>query len=572
MMDIFLQAGSLICSLLLTVSAVQLWRSRRRVKLRLSELEELSRSERIRQQRLVELSRVNAAQQFEVRWLTALAELQALPQQIYALLAEHADELRIGAWFVNTTGNVLHGNNASQRFTTCMAFSHQGLNRLQSRITPRKLYHQQDYYLIPGETTPDHTHFALFPCEETPHGRAFLCLTALPKITGDQKIDQALLARLCRQIPSVALTGASEERDVLLSEFDLIRDMLTLRTLTDEEFESPRVMLEEFLSRLAELTHFQRASVYRIDEDKPSTFELLASGGISVSPQDDLAWMDREVIWLKAPNPSPSSVIWLDPSDSKNTKANFPLASGLIVRDHTDAHDGSSDWTCLILSSRKPNLQSELKTELAKWSAQFLPQTFRKAMSRLQAEERARRDGLTRLANRQTFDSELSRSLSFCLAQQFPCSLLLLDLDHFKSINDEHGHPVGDAVLQAVAATISRIVDQMRVADRLLAARFGGEEFAVLLPEIPLAGAQRIAEQIRQAIESQGHPLQKGWLNLTTSVGVACSSLHGETAAELIQAADQALYAAKHRGRNTVCTAGTKQLPSTAELAPSPAH
>jgi diguanylate cyclase (GGDEF)-like protein len=171
-------------------------------------------------------------------------------------------------------------------------------------------------------------------------------------------------------------------------------------------------------------------------------------------------------------------------------------------------------------------------------------------------EDRARRDALTQTANRHAFDAELEKLLRRCSQEAAPCSLLLLDVDHFKSINDQHGHLVGDAALKAIAQAVQQTVHHGRATDRPLVARYGGEEFAVLLPDLPLSAALRIAEEIRLAIERLRIPLARGELRVTASLGASASPEHGDQPQPLLHAADQALYAAKRAGRNRVLAAG----------------
>ncbi|WP_308431432.1 GGDEF domain-containing response regulator [Chitinilyticum piscinae] len=155
-------------------------------------------------------------------------------------------------------------------------------------------------------------------------------------------------------------------------------------------------------------------------------------------------------------------------------------------------------------------------------------------------------DPLTQLANRRHFSEAFTQE---CLRQQrtrHPLSLILLDIDHFKSINDEHGHAVGDVCLQEVASVIA--ASPYRTAD--LAARIGGEEFAILLPETDLDGASVIAERIRGNVASRiiRHPDKPLQLQVTVSLGVA-SSMNGNES-QLYESADRQLYQAKANGRN----------------------
>lgn len=164
-----------------------------------------------------------------------------------------------------------------------------------------------------------------------------------------------------------------------------------------------------------------------------------------------------------------------------------------------------------------------------------------------QAHTAAMTDALTGLPNRRAFGVALAGAL----AGPGPLSVALLDIDHFKKINDSQGHPAGDAVLRNLAQCIG---DWLRETDH--AARIGGEEFAVLLPRVGLEEAVRLAEQLRRAIAAERFLTAdgKGRFNVSVSVGVA-ERQHGEGEAALIARADAALYEAKRGGRDRVARA-----------------
>jgi diguanylate cyclase (GGDEF)-like protein len=156
-------------------------------------------------------------------------------------------------------------------------------------------------------------------------------------------------------------------------------------------------------------------------------------------------------------------------------------------------------------------------------------------------------DGLTGLANRRTLDEELA--LEWRRADRVGESLafVLLDLDNFKGVNDTHGHPAGDAVLRAVGGILAAGVRQVD-----LAGRYGGEEFALVLPETDLTGALKLAERLRAALEAAPIELPGGEkLHTTASFGVAVKDTLA-TPDGLVSAADEALYAAKRAGKNRV--------------------
>ncbi len=162
-------------------------------------------------------------------------------------------------------------------------------------------------------------------------------------------------------------------------------------------------------------------------------------------------------------------------------------------------------------------------------------------------------DGLTGVHNRRYFESRCLEEVQAARRNQQPLVCLLLDVDHFKRINDTHGHPAGDAVLRYVARLIRA---QLRGSD--VVARYGGEEFVMLLPATPLSAALETAERIRRVIAAQSMPVQVAEpLRISVSIGAALLPGEGEAdaavlAAALVQRADQALYAAKQGGRNRV--------------------
>ena len=172
---------------------------------------------------------------------------------------------------------------------------------------------------------------------------------------------------------------------------------------------------------------------------------------------------------------------------------------------------------------------------------------------RLQEKEKshAARDGLTGLYNRRAFDERLAeiRAAEDRLANG-SFALMMLDLDHFKQLNDTYGHPAGDAALRNTARAIQKLI---RGAD--IAARYGGEEFTVIMPNTDEAGALKTADRIRRTIERDQVIFEAARISLTASIGVACWPKHAKESKALLAAADRALYAAKESGRNRVASA-----------------
>jgi diguanylate cyclase (GGDEF)-like protein len=166
------------------------------------------------------------------------------------------------------------------------------------------------------------------------------------------------------------------------------------------------------------------------------------------------------------------------------------------------------------------------------------------------ATQSALRDPLTDTGNRIAMDQTLQREIELARRHMQPLSLLMLDIDHFKQINDTHGHSAGDDVLKAVAASIK---NQLRNVDMVF--RYGGEEFLILLSNTSREAAALVGERLRSAAQTEDYPADGCTVELTVSLG--CSTLlPGESADSLLRRADSALYVAKREGRNRLTMAG----------------
>lgn len=227
-----------------------------------------------------------------------------------------------------------------------------------------------------------------------------------------------------------------------------------------------------------------------------------------------------------------------------------PLGDGLVMSltDITELMIAN-----LTLQSRAATLALEIGRERA----------TRRALSHEigQREERERElrrlaetDPLTALLNRRSFTEKANAEIAACEADGKDASLIIVDLDHFKSVNDNHGHAAGDAVIRAFA---DLLLGRVRP-ERDLVGRFGGEEFAVFLPRTSAAGALKVARRIQDALASRQLPVSEtSALQVTASLGIA-TRRSGESLADFIARADTALYRAKHEGRNCVRLAGAE--------------
>ncbi len=220
--------------------------------------------------------------------------------------------------------------------------------------------------------------------------------------------------------------------------------------------------------------------------------------------------------------------------------------------------EGILGFICLPLSSRADRLgviyfyrgdrdsfepeEIELLTIFARLAAQAVEN----ARLHAQVDREARTDALTGLLNRRVFERRLDEEQRRAQRYGKPYALMMIDIDHFKSINDSYGHPAGDAVLKAVGRVL---MEQFRDVDVI--ARYGGEEFAVILPEISGVTAKAVAERVRRAIATTPFALPDGReIGVTVSIGVSCYPNCAADATAAVGTADQALYTAKQAGRN----------------------
>jgi two-component system, cell cycle response regulator len=175
-----------------------------------------------------------------------------------------------------------------------------------------------------------------------------------------------------------------------------------------------------------------------------------------------------------------------------------------------------------------------------------LDEAFQRQMS-----ESALRDGLTRAYNKRYLTERLESEVQYALRHDTPVSLIFLDIDHFKRINDVHGHQAGDHVLVQLATLAMSILGEDEVF-----ARYGGEEFAVISRGMDVAAAQALSERIRASVEAHPFVFGDATIPVTISVGVSRAPGPGiATSVDMVARADEALYAAKRAGRNRVCVA-----------------
>ena len=200
---------------------------------------------------------------------------------------------------------------------------------------------------------------------------------------------------------------------------------------------------------------------------------------------------------------------------------------------------GSWDWTREVMEGLLPETSSQRALEL------LSARTEQLQAANAELALQARSDPLTGLLNRRGLDAQFAFALALARRSGRPLSLVSVDVDHFKRINDTYGHAQGDQVLQHLAQTL-----QQRVRSSDLVARLGGEEFVALLPDTDIASAHAVAEELRMAVAAQQHPVVG---SIRISIGISMLRPGEDTPTALLERADAALYEAKRQGRNRVC-------------------
>lgn len=284
----------------------------------------------------------------------------------------------------------------------------------------------------------------------------------------------------------------------------------------------------------------RRAALWYLRDNRPLGLLLKEPGGeVRPVPVPPMARADRVAAAAWEGN-FPHLVRRLDYDEDPVACGLLPDASNVIVLPlHIDG-----DLSGLVLLEHGGNpLNARIPRRTLLVLVQFVAHAALALRNARLLAERSRLavlDGLTGLANRRELDRVLEREASRSERSGEPLSLIVFDVDHFKSVNDTRGHLGGDEVLRAIAAVLRESVRDMD-----LAARYGGEEFAAVLPRCDLPGAARVAERVAAGISKR--PDLEG---VTVSAGVATMPLNAGTPVGLVAAADEALYESKHNGRN----------------------
>lgn len=365
-----------------------------------------------------------------------------------------------------------------------------------------------------------------------------------------------------RELVERVLSGVSNHvrvktaQEAQEQELRVTREILELRSIVDLEFRSPTEMLQEFLDHLVKVTGFHQAGLYLQQGSSHGLDLQLLIRHSSPLTRDAAAQWDTGEAYLAQCALNDPEVKCRGTELLKRMFDGVDIPFGEAVTapmTHRTTRVGT-----LCLTRVSPARVTQADVELIEWAAEYLLETILRTADRAVIEEQARRDALTGLANRHAFDAAIVEHVQYALRTGRECSLVLFDIDRFKSINDRYGHLAGDEALRRVASVAREEVEsRLRDGDHPLVARYGGEEIALILPSIGLGGALRIAHAIRERVEAISVTHDGVTFQLTVSGGVATAPMHARTVRQLITAADGALYHAKGNGRNRIEAPGS---------------
>ena len=370
------------------------------------------------------------------------------------------------------------------------------------------------------------------------------------------ELVQRLCAGLARHLESLE-SHALQDQELRVS-----ADRLALRNLFDHQLETPLQMTQQFV----------RSLQTRLNADCAVLFYARSADGTEAAPiasSANIPWGARE-LWQRSNELVANGVAdrsgstLFDEYSLLGLGLQETLRSAILAPVATPSKPIGT--LCLTRSAGTPfTLQQQ---NLVQWAVELYVEKLAVLVQHTEDTRLARLDSVTQIANRRAFDSELERELTIAYATSSELSLILFDIDRFKSVNDSLGHPAGDHVLRAFGDILRDCLSHLRAGDRALCARWGGDEFAVILPGMGPLGAARIGELIRQHLLQSKIHWQGSKLNITVSGGFATYPENGLTAEQLIATADAALFKAKAGGRNAISWPDLSRVsPIAAQLA-----
>jgi diguanylate cyclase (GGDEF)-like protein len=405
------------------------------------------------------------------------------------------------------------------------------------------------YYAGPEDVTD----LCVIPLMDGPNLRGLLCADRIgddPFSDGQQRVLTQAAAHILRVVEQerafLAVERGKYEQEQFYGASELLSHCLTVDDVCDKTLAAVRL-----------ISHYDLAAVTTTEDgvhhhvlavDVPSAGEApegwakvaaalegrdFASDGCLVG----MAVKNRHFMPASGDLVDSSTVIFDDQHRLKG------LQSLLVL----PLQRGDQVIGAIVLASARPRQYLASSREMLRVISHQVGASLDHARIYEAMEQRATTDGLTGLTNHRAFQERMAQMHALAERSGQKYSVILTDIDHFKSVNDTYGHPVGDDVLRRVAGVLagrSRKVD--------IVARYGGEEFCLVLPDTDAAGAEHFANELRTEIGDQVLTSEHGNFGVTISMGVAQFPVDGTDRAQLIERADQALYACKESGRNCV--------------------
>lgn len=304
-----------------------------------------------------------------------------------------------------------------------------------------------------------------------------------------------------------------------------------------EDANTPRDVATTLLDRVSQGFAFERGIVLAAPSGGIPTVMAYRGPGDLNEPKPNVdalvkeAWESHRPVLRKVP----------DPDENPQITTALPMVRNVIV--FPMFAGGQAQGALVVEHPSKSGTQvSRRVAEAIQQFAAHAALALRNSWLHQQVQQLADTDALTGISNRRTFEANLERELSRASRSGEEVTLMMVDIDHFKSINDTHGHQVGDEVLKRVAAALSQACREFD-----MPARYGGEEFAVILPNCSSKESLLVSERLRTSISAADMPVP-----VTASAGVATYPVHASEGDRLIAAADEALYESKRAGRDRV--------------------
>ena len=341
------------------------------------------------------------------------------------------------------------------------------------------------------------------------------------------------------------------ERELLARKTDQLIFLNKILASATESLEAQTILAnaKDTLSLVLPIRLLNAAFWNHRHESGVTEVEIFLNG--KMPPKTESAWVEHLTESAATMGSGPVSgfqVVHTDPA--RRPEYALKPGDGKLVTMPLTA--GQETFGCLALLCEPGHRLGKDQVETFRSAINHIGLALRNALTFKAVKLRADRDGLTRIFNRQSFEERLVYEIKRRRRYNHDLALLMVDLDHFKSVNDTYGHKAGDMVLQKVGEILT---NTFRTTD--LAARYGGEEFVVLLPHTSEDSAWKLAERVREHIESCEFSFEDKTFSITASIGVA--SVEGGALTsddDLIIKADKALYQAKNNGRNMVVVSG----------------